>query len=428
MTNIDYALIYINYLLEKIYKGISPVHVVQRRSKTGVIARISPEVQNGIYDIDHIKHLGEYSELVAEFKTIFDEKLSHYNNTALYDRLETIQIENTQDEDGKVNGRYNDESNIVLMYTERINKHKNPTSRRRNVLFHELIHMATSYSKGIISMVGFGQMIASKYCKGKGLNEGYTELINQRYFQQTEDNEYSTAYPKEQELVYGIEMLVGKEKMEKLFFNADLDGLINEMSKYMPLQETNILINNADLLEAKTEDINMITAFSKAMIANRIIERQEQLYSQGLISKEEYEFKLLEVEMFTRGFSFRKSDKGYELAPITMKKTKTISDEGYRILQNCFKQSENYDSLYDEMRIEENKKSNLIFTFLVIEKAEKEGTDLSQIETIEVTDPIKKEYKTTPRVTTNTSSELSEMIEELEPGTPVSQVETNNKK
>lgn len=54
MTITDYTLIYINYLLEKIYKGISPVHVVQRRSKTGVIARISPEVQNGIYDIDHI--------------------------------------------------------------------------------------------------------------------------------------------------------------------------------------------------------------------------------------------------------------------------------------------------------------------------------------------------------------------------------------
>ena len=124
MTNIDYALIYINYLLEKIYKGISPVHVVKRRGKTGVIARISPEVQSGIYDIEHIKHLGEYSELVAEFKTTFDEKLSHCNNTALYDRLESIQIVDVQEEDDKVNGRYNEKiqpkliSTIILIVDE----------------------------------------------------------------------------------------------------------------------------------------------------------------------------------------------------------------------------------------------------------------------------------------------------------------------
>lgn len=428
MTITDYTLIYINYLLEKIYKGISPVHVVQRRSKTGVIARISPEVQNGIYDIDHIKHLGEYSELVREFKTIFDEKLSHYNNTALYDRLESIQIENTQEDDDKVNGRYNDETNIVLMYTNQISKHNNPSTRQRNVLFHELIHMATSYSKGIISMVGFSQKIANKYSKGKGLNEGYTELINQRYFARTiaDGSGAKISYPREQVLAYGIEMLVGREKMEELFFNADLDGLIAEMSKYMPTQEANILINIFDLFEKKTSDKNILDASAKAMIANRILQQQKNLYQQGMISKEEYEFKLLEVEMFTRGYSFRKSEKGYELEPIFVEDKKTISDEGYRVLQNRFKETNGYDTLYDERRIEENKNSKLVSTFLTVAIAEeRDGIDFSQVETIEVTDNINKQYKITPR---KTNVELSEMIEELdiEPSVPAAQ--DSNKK
>lgn len=428
MTNIDYALIYINYLLEKIYKGISPVHVVKRRSKTGVIARISPEVQSGIYDIDHIKHLGEYSELVAEFKTTFDEKLSHCNNTALYDRLESIQIVNIQVEDDKVNGRYNEKTNRVLMYTTQINKHKNPNSRRRNVLFHEVIHMATSYTRGIISMVGFSQKIANKYSKGNGLNEGYTELINQRYFARTvaDGSPVKISYPREQVLAYGIEMLVGREKMEELFFNADLDGLIAEMSKYMPTQEANILINIFDLYEKKKSDTDMIDASAKAMLANRIIQKNMNLYQQGIISKEEYEFKLLEVEMFTRGYSLTKQEDDYCLEPIFVEDKKTISSEGYRVFQNYFKQTKGYGELYDEQRILDYKDSKFVSTYLTVATAEeRDKMDFSQVETIEVIDHVSKQYKTTPR---KNSSDLSGMLEELDTKPPETDTKDSSKK
>lgn len=277
-------------------------------------------------------------------------------------------------------------------------------------------------------MVGFSQKIANKYSKGKGLNEGYTELINQRYFARTiaDGSGAKISYPREQVLAYGIEMLVGREKMEELFFNADLDGLIAEMSKYMPTQEANILINIFDLFEKKTSDKNILDASAKAMIANRILQQQKNLYQQGMISKEEYEFKLLEVEMFTRGYSFRKSEKGYELEPIFVEDKKTISDEGYRVLQNRFKETNGYDTLYDERRIEENKNSKLVSTFLTVAIAEeRDGIDFSQVETIEVTDNINKQYKITPR---KTNVELSEMIEELdiEPSVPAAQ--DSNKK
>ena len=62
-----------------------------------------------------------------------------------------------------------------------------------------------------------------------GLNDGYTELINRRYFQteqQRNTGETNGICEEQQIFAYGIEKLIGRKTMEQLFFNADLDGLV----------------------------------------------------------------------------------------------------------------------------------------------------------------------------------------------------------
>ena len=145
------------------------------------------------------------------------------------------------------------------------------------------------------------------------------------------------------------------------------------------------------------------------------------LYQQGIISKEEYEFKLLEVEMFTRGYSLTKLEDGYCLEPIFVEDKKTISSEGYRVFQNYFKQTKGYGELYDEQRILDYKDSKFVSTYLTVATAEeRDKMDFSQVETIEVIDHVSKQYKTTPR---KNSSDLSGMLEELDTKPP----ETDNK-
>lgn len=422
MNNLDYGLIFINHLLSKVLKNISPVQVVTRRSNTGAMSRISPEVQNGIYEIDNIKNLGAYSALVLEFKAIFDKKLSKYNNTALYDRLETLTISNEAISEPTKTGRYDAKLNKIKIDKEKLHKSNNIFSEyKRSVLSHELIHMATTYKKGIITMVGFDQEIASKYRKGTGLNEGYTELINQRYFSTTTPVKNGTriSYPNEQWIAYGIEMLVGKEKMEELFFNGDLDGLLTEMSKYMPMKAANHILGIADSTMQNSKNSSEIAAIGKTILANNNLEKQIELYHNGKITKEEYEFQLLKIEMYTQGYTFNKTPKGYEMQILFMKNPIYLSDEAYRILQNNFKQRPNYSLPYETNTIASPSQPSIIKEARQISRAEQvDKINMNQIANFKIVDVKSNQYKTLPPKNLSEASSkeelLSQMMQEIE--------------
>ena len=63
---------------------------------------------------------------------------------------------------------------------------------------------------------------------GIGLNEGYTELLAKRYFDKSNNNGYIF----ETQIAKLLELIIGQEKMESYYFNANLYGLIEELRKY----------------------------------------------------------------------------------------------------------------------------------------------------------------------------------------------------
>ena len=67
-------------------------------------------------------------------------------------------------------GEYDTITNTININDEEIKKD----------IFHELLHMASSFYKNGVVFSGFSQLRFSSI--GDGLNEGYTELLCRRYF------------------------------------------------------------------------------------------------------------------------------------------------------------------------------------------------------------------------------------------------------
>lgn len=115
-----------------------------------------------------------------------------------------------------------------------------------NVIYHELFHMASSFYNKENQMIfsGFEQNSLFKKGIGKALNEGYTQLLTERYFSEQIEKVYNI----EKSFAQIIEMIVGKEKMKSLYFKVDLPGLINELQNYCDNDEIIKLLNDIDTL------------------------------------------------------------------------------------------------------------------------------------------------------------------------------------
>lgn len=118
-------------------------------------------------------------------------------------------------------------------YKARKNKINVLKRLKKSVIDHELFHMATTIynKKQNKAFVGFHQIdYKTKQDVGRGLNEGYTEVLTNRYFN---TNNFSAHSYRVSKLFAGLlELIVGKEFMEKAYLKADLPSLITELEKY----------------------------------------------------------------------------------------------------------------------------------------------------------------------------------------------------
>ena len=113
-------------------------------------------------------------------------------------------------------------------------------------IFHELFHMASSAVKGDMRYIGFRQYnVKTGVTFGVGLNEGYTQLLAERYFDLEND---ARSYIFQSDYAKMIEDIVGKDKMEGLYLNANLSGLIKELKKYISEEEIMRFIADLDFL------------------------------------------------------------------------------------------------------------------------------------------------------------------------------------
>ena len=114
-----------------------------------------------------------------------------------------------------------------------------------STVFHELFHMSTSKRMGIFLFSGFSfHNLKNKLAIGNGINEGYTQLLSERYFDESIKGNYNY-------LVYMLTMvenIIGKEKMESLYMSSNLYGLVDELKKYASYKDICRFVTYTDYL------------------------------------------------------------------------------------------------------------------------------------------------------------------------------------
>lgn len=216
-------------------------YILYRKSKPKSIKKVKlPEeikVKCDNVDLEEVskKQFGEY---LVNFSNVVVNNFSKDDLTNFYNNINTV---NTKIKNFKLkNFIFND--NTAATYQARQNLIKlNKTYVEKNI-YHELFHMSSSKIINKYKIYcGFRQNNI-----GRAINEGYTELLTYRYF--SLDNASSCIYEYLKITVENLEKIVGKEKMESLYLNANLYGLINELKKYSNEEEIMRFIANTDFI------------------------------------------------------------------------------------------------------------------------------------------------------------------------------------
>lgn len=156
-------------------------------------------------------------ELLTKFVNILEKNVEKENLNNLYYNLKDVKIKK------KlylkllgIFGKYNSYENSIEYSAEK-------------AIAHELLHLAsTCYDKknntGQCGFVHYNGLLTF----GRALNEGYTDLLARRFF-----NQKTRIYHDEVITAHFLELLVGEKNMHQYYFNNNIVGLINHLSKYM---------------------------------------------------------------------------------------------------------------------------------------------------------------------------------------------------
>lgn len=201
--------------------------------KPDISIKLPPKLVSGNQTISK-EQLNEY---IQEFDRVVQEKFPK-ENLILYNKNKSdcniydLSIDNTLFKKMRIDcgfGLYFEKyNNILLMFVK--------SKKTKTIVKHELFHMASSYcdKENKIYYSGFQQIDLEKktnFCRG--LNEGYTEVLTERYFENTTQKQEGTfIYLFCRNVASLFEKIIGQEKMENLYLNANLKDLFFEAEKY----------------------------------------------------------------------------------------------------------------------------------------------------------------------------------------------------
>lgn len=287
---------------------------ISRKDVQGTILELEKDLRSRVgnstdEELDPTKDFSPFQKEVEEFVKIFRETFPLAQTQAMLYRLNRLEIEvvkKTIGDSQKVTriGGYNSFRNKLTVYD--IDCDRVPDEKRETI-FHELLHMASSKALMEGSISGFDVKT------GKNLNEGYTEVLRKRYFCNSGRKEWNEV------IAEGIENIVGRQKMERYYLNADLPALIHELSNYMEKEDVYKLLYIMD----NTEEIRgeeVIQKFSRKKyniliqeIANANLRKLNHMLRNKCISEEEYlRQKEIKVDSYREQEMKRESSKTYQ--------------------------------------------------------------------------------------------------------------------
>lgn len=244
----------------------------------------TPEIELKYNSLDQFNMSNPiFKQIINDFIVILKKNFPEEYLKNFYNNINELEVKNKGLK--LSNGQYKIDKNQILI-------RKNiKVSEIRVVIYHELFHMSSSTYKKGRRYSGFSQRTKSrKMVVGNGINEGYTELLAHRY----SIEKFDVAYLDEYNIVMYLENIVGKDEMAKLYFNADLKGLIDRLKEYSNDCEIAKFIISVDSLQKYyNEEIskiefkqNIVNAYT--FLLKTYIKKQEIEYNKKNISIEEF--------------------------------------------------------------------------------------------------------------------------------------------
>ena len=195
-------------------------------------------------------------------------------------------------------------------------------------IMHELFHLASTVIGNKRIFNGFFQMdIRTKRFIGLGLNEGYTTILDERYFEKYSEGKEEVlgfSYLVTKYFVKMIEEAVGKENMEEWYSTCDLESLTNTLAYATDYESTlkfyECLDNICTLLESRkfyrryTKTILESYEYASVYIARLYLDIVERAYIEESINDDQYEDFLIDFkEQLQQPFIIGKHFKKYSL-------------------------------------------------------------------------------------------------------------------
>lgn len=244
-----------NSLLNPNFKGFN---LVKKGPKEIQHIALPPELTSYYRGID-FRYIASYKfgEEISKFAQLMVDRFPSSNLIMLYNNINELKI-NTFDE--SFNEKKEKLKNLIFKkgtksfniasYSGAFNKISIPKVGGEVNLPHELFHMSTSFKskEKNVSFCGFKQkQLNNLQIIGTGINEGYTELMVQKYY----GDDYlssSTSYILLRKVMEVIESIIGKEKMENYYLTANLNGLVNELAQYAKYEDVLKFISSMDFI------------------------------------------------------------------------------------------------------------------------------------------------------------------------------------
>lgn len=288
------------------------MNIKKKPIKAGEIKRNIPK------DVDNMFH--DFAETL---------KGTNFNLDIFYKNIKNVKILNgTKKEMGTHVAEYNIFSNTIRYIKEYF----------KMGISHELFHLASTILGDKRLFSGFFQMdIRTERFVGLGLNEGYTAILDERYFADYDPRKAEVlgkSYLITKYFVAMVEQAIGKETMEEWYSTCDLETLTNTLAFATDYESTltfyDCLDNICLLLESRKfrrKYINIIMAsyeYASIYIARLYLDVLEHAYIDEMISDDDYEDFLLNLkEQLQRPFVIGKRFKTY---------SDTITDEEFDTL------------------------------------------------------------------------------------------------
>lgn len=196
----------------------------------------------------------QFSQDLLNFTQVLQVNFNKDDLYNLYRNLNSLVVKEKK-ANKNILAEYNMSYNCIFLYGDYV----------KTDLYHELFHLASTNKDNEGSNTGF--MYGTV---GVALNEGYTDLLTDRYFNYGYESENS--YLNFKRVTNVIENVVGKDKMQSLYLNANLNGLIKELNKYGSQEQISLFITSLDYI-----DENMESAIDTDFYKNIIIENYKSI-------------------------------------------------------------------------------------------------------------------------------------------------------